>query len=120
MPVTSRGYLRYPHIHGDLITFVAEDDGEVEVALQWNTTYYEGIHSFANGIATIEGGMHEEGLRKALTNVVNRYARAKTLLKEKDENLAGEDVHLRGHRLGLGRRHVHRRPDHRQRRALRR
>jgi DNA gyrase subunit B len=71
---------------------VAEADAEVEVALQWNTTYYEGIHSFANGIATIEGGMHEEGLRKSLTNVVNKYARAKTLLKEKDDNLAGEDV----------------------------
>jgi DNA gyrase subunit B len=71
---------------------VAEEDGEVEVALQWNTTYYEGIHSFANGIATIEGGMHEEGLRKALTNVVNRYGRAKGLLKEKDDNLLGEDI----------------------------
>jgi len=71
---------------------VSEPDGDVEVALQWNTTYYEGIHSFANGIATIEGGMHEEGLRKALTNVVNKYARAKGVLKEKDENLSGEDV----------------------------
>ena len=55
---------------------VKEDDGEVEVALQWNTGYYEGIHSFANGIATNEGGMHEEGFKKSLTNVVNRYARA--------------------------------------------
>ena len=48
---------------------------EVEIAFQWNTGYHESIHSFANGIATIEGGMHEEGFRKALTNVVNRYAR---------------------------------------------
>jgi DNA gyrase subunit B len=71
---------------------VAEPDGEVEVALQWNTTYYEGIHSFANGIATIEGGMHEEGLKKALTNVVNRYAKTKNLLKDKDDNLLGEDI----------------------------
>ena len=71
---------------------VTEPDGEVEVALQWNTTYYEGIHSFANGIATIEGGMHEEGLRKALTNVVNRYGRNKGSLKEKDDNLLGEDI----------------------------
>ncbi|MGH8999125.1 MAG: DNA topoisomerase (ATP-hydrolyzing) subunit B [Acidimicrobiia bacterium] len=65
---------------------------EVEIALQWNTGYHEGIHSFANNIATTEGGMHEEGLRKALTNVVNRYAREKGLLKEKDDAFAGEDV----------------------------
>jgi DNA gyrase subunit B len=70
----------------------AEEDQEVDVALQWNTGYYESLHSFANGISTLEGGMHEEGLKKALTNVVNRYARAKGLLKEKDENLLGEDV----------------------------
>src|SRR5438309_387527 len=69
-----------------------ESDQEVEVALQWNTGYYESLHSFANGIATIEGGMHEEGFKKALTNVVNKYARAKNLLKEKDDNLLGEDV----------------------------
>jgi len=69
-----------------------EKDQEVEVALQWNTGYYESLHSFANGIATIEGGMHEEGFKKALTNVVNKYARAKGLLKEKDDNLLGEDV----------------------------
>jgi len=67
-------------------------DAEVEVALQWNTGYAESIHSFANTINTHEGGMHEEGLKKALTNVVNRYARNKGLLKEKDDNLLGEDV----------------------------
>jgi len=71
---------------------MADKDQEVEVALQWNTGYYESLHSFANGIATIEGGMHEEGFKKALTNVVNKYARAKNLLKEKDDNLTGEDV----------------------------
>ena len=71
---------------------VKEEEGEVEVALQWNTGYYEGIHSFANGIATNEGGMHEEGFKKSLTNVVNRYARAGKLLKEKDDNLQGEDI----------------------------
>ena len=71
---------------------VKEDEGEVEVALQWNTGYYEGIHSFANGIATNEGGMHEEGFKKSLTNVVNRYARAGKLLKDKDDNLQGEDI----------------------------
>jgi DNA gyrase subunit B len=70
----------------------AEPNQEVEVAFQWNTGYYESIHSFANGIATIEGGMHEEGFRKAITNVVNRYARKRNLLKEKDENLGGEDI----------------------------
>jgi DNA gyrase subunit B len=69
-----------------------EEGQEVEVAFQWNTGYYESIHSFANGIATIEGGMHEEGFRKAITNVVNRYARKRNLLKEKDDNLLGEDI----------------------------
>ena len=68
------------------------DDYEVDVAMQWNTGYYEGIHSFANNIATTEGGMHEEGFKKALTNVVNRYAKGKGLLKEKDDNLLGEDI----------------------------
>ena len=61
----------------------------------------DGLHSFANGIATIEGGMHEEGFKKALTNVVNKYARAKNLLKEKDENLA-----RRGHPRGPHRHHL--------------
>ena len=71
----------------------AEDDQEVEIAFQWNTGYNtDGIHSFANGINTIEGGMHEEGFKKALTNVVNKYARAKGALKEKDPNLQGEDI----------------------------
>ena len=66
--------------------------GECEIAMQWNTGYAESIHSFANTINTTEGGMHEEGFRKAITNVLNRYARAKGLLKEKEENLTGEDV----------------------------
>jgi DNA gyrase subunit B len=66
--------------------------GEVEIAMQWNTGFYEGLHSFANNIATTEGGMHEEGFKKSLTNVVNRYARDKGQLKEKDENLLGEDI----------------------------
>jgi DNA gyrase subunit B len=76
-----------------VISFGDENaDGEVEFAMQWNTGYYEGLHSFANNIATTEGGMHEEGFKKALTNVVNRYARNKGHLKEKDENLLGEDI----------------------------
>ncbi len=70
----------------------AGDDYEVDVAMQWNTGFYEGIHSFANNIATTEGGMHEEGFKKSLTNVVNRYAHAKGQLKEKDPNLLGEDI----------------------------
>ncbi len=69
-----------------------EETMEVEVALQWNTGFYESIHSFANGISTVDGGMHEEGFKKALTNVVNKYARAKGTLKEKDDNLLGEDI----------------------------
>jgi DNA gyrase subunit B len=71
---------------------VAEEDGEVEVAIQYNTGYYEGLHGYANGISTSEGGTHVEGFRKALTNVVNKYARASNLLKEKEENLLGEDI----------------------------
>ena len=71
----------------------SETDQEVEIAFQWNTGYNaDGIHSFANGIATIEGGMHEEGFKKSLTNVVNKYARTKGLLKEKEDNLQGEDI----------------------------
>jgi DNA gyrase subunit B len=70
----------------------SEDTQEVEIAFQWNSGFNEGIHSFANGIATGEGGMHEEGFRKSLTNVVNKYAKAKGLLKEKDDNLTGEDI----------------------------
>jgi DNA gyrase subunit B len=69
-----------------------EETMEVEIALQWNTGFYESIHSFANGISTIDGGMHEEGFKKALTNVANKYARAKGALKEKDDNLLGEDI----------------------------
>src|ERR1700683_4853847 len=70
----------------------AEEGQEVEIALQWNAGYHESIHSFANGISTIEGGMHVEGSSKSLTNVVNRYARARNILKEKEENLKGEDI----------------------------
>ena len=69
-----------------------EEARQVEVAMQWNTGYNEGIHSYVNGISTPEGGMHEEGFRKALTNVVNKYARNRGLLKEKDDNLLGEDI----------------------------
>ncbi len=69
-----------------------EDNQALDIAIQWNTGYYEGIHGYANGISTTEGGMHVEGFRSALTSVVNRYARSKGLLKDKDENLLGEDI----------------------------
>jgi DNA gyrase subunit B len=69
-----------------------DDDGQtIDVAIQWNTGYHEGIHGYANGISTIEGGMHLDGFRSALTNTLNKYAKAKNLLKEKDELLLGED-----------------------------
>jgi DNA gyrase subunit B len=73
----------------------ADEDQEVEVAFSWNTGFNtDGIHSFANGINTTEGGMHEQGFRAALTRVVNTYARSTNppLLKEKEENLQGEDI----------------------------
>ena len=70
----------------------SEDDQTVDIALQWNTGYYEGIYGYANGISTVEGGMHVEGFKTALTSVVNKYARAAGTLKEKDENLLGEDI----------------------------
>ena len=71
----------------------SDDEGQtLDIAMQWNTGYHEGIHGYANGISTIEGGMHVEGFRTAITSVVNKYARAKNLLKEKDDNLTGEDI----------------------------
>jgi DNA gyrase subunit B len=68
------------------------DEGAVEVALQWNSTYQESVFSFANNINTHEGGSHLSGFRSALTRTLNRYAREKGQLKEKDENLTGEDI----------------------------
>jgi DNA gyrase subunit B len=68
------------------------DEGAVEIAMQWNTTYQESVFSFANNINTHEGGAHMSGFRSALTAQLNRYARDKKLLKEKDDNLTGEDV----------------------------
>jgi DNA gyrase subunit B len=71
----------------------SEASEEVEIAFSWNSGYQtDGIHSFANGINTIEGGMHEQGFRTALTRTVNAYAKASGQLKEKDENLQGEDI----------------------------
>lgn len=82
-------------IHRSVIDIEAEDKDRLlsaEIAMQWNTQYTEGVYSFANAIHTHEGGTHEEGFRAALTSLVNRYARDKKLLREKDDNLTGEDV----------------------------
>ncbi len=80
-------------VHGSVIEFADEQLGmSVEIAMQWNASYTEGVHTFANTINTTEGGTHEEGFRAALTSVVNRYARDQKLLKEKEDNLTGEDV----------------------------
>ena len=70
----------------------SEPDGDVEVAWQWNTGYHEGLHTFANGISTTEGGMHAEGFKRALTNAINRYAKDRGLLKPKEAALQGDDV----------------------------
>jgi DNA gyrase subunit B len=80
-------------IHKKVIFFEGESaEGAVEVAMQWNGSYQESVFSFANNINTHEGGAHLSGFRSALTRTLNRYARDKGLLKEKDENLSGEDV----------------------------
>src|SRR5207237_8010011 len=80
-------------IHNKIVYFEGDsDEGAVEVALQWNSSYQESVFSFANNINTPEGGSHLSGFRAALTRTLNRYAREKGELKEKDENLSGEDV----------------------------
>jgi DNA gyrase subunit B len=82
-------------VHEEIIDFESEDSERhiaLEMAMQWTTTYTENVFTFANTINTHEGGTHEEGFRAALTTLVNRYARAQGLLKEKDDNLSGEDV----------------------------
>ena len=82
-------------VHKTVIDFGAEDAEKgisAEIAMQWNSQYSEGVYTFANTINTHEGGTHEEGFRAALTSLVNKYARDKKLLKERDENLAGEDI----------------------------
>ncbi len=80
-------------VHGSVIEFAEEGHGiAVEIAMQWSSSYSESVHTFANTINTAEGGTHEEGFRAALTSIINRYAREQKLLREKDENLSGEDV----------------------------
>ncbi|MFD7029242.1 DNA topoisomerase (ATP-hydrolyzing) subunit B [Streptomyces sp. NPDC059917] len=82
-------------VHPSVIEVAARETGRllsVELAMQWNGQYSESAYSYANAIRTHDGGTHEEGFRTALTTVVNRYAREKKLLREKDDNLAGEDI----------------------------
>jgi DNA gyrase subunit B len=80
-------------VHGSVIDFGEDGDGiSAEIAMQWNASYSESVHTFANTIGTTEGGTHEEGFRAALTTIINRYARDQKLLREKDDNLTGEDV----------------------------
>jgi len=82
-------------VHPDVISFEAEDTERriaLEVAMQWTGAYSESVHTYANTINTHEGGTHEEGFRAALTTLVNKFARSTGLLKEKDENLTGDDV----------------------------
>jgi DNA gyrase subunit B len=80
-------------VHGSIIDFGEDGDGiAVEIAMQWTGSYTESVHTFANTINTAEGGTHEEGFRAALTTIVNRYAREQKLLREKDDNLTGDDV----------------------------
>ncbi len=82
-------------VHDEIIAFEsenAEKSMSLEVAMQWTNGYNESVHTYANTINTHEGGTHEEGFRTALTSLLNKYARDKSLLKEKDENLTGDDV----------------------------
>jgi DNA gyrase subunit B len=82
-------------VHDEIISFESEDTDRkiaLEVAMQWTTSYNESVFTYANTINTHEGGTHEEGFRAALTTLVNRYAREKGILKEKDDNLSGDDV----------------------------
>ncbi len=86
---------KFEIVHPDIIDIEAEDTTKrisLEIAMQWTSAYSESVHSFANTISTTEGGTHEEGFRAALTSLINRYARAKGILKDKDENLTGDDV----------------------------
>ncbi|MCA5894125.1 DNA topoisomerase (ATP-hydrolyzing) subunit B [Isoptericola sp. NEAU-Y5] len=82
-------------VHPEIIDVEAEDTERlisVEIAMQWTTAYSESVHTFANTISTTEGGTHEEGFRAALTTLINSYARDKAIIKEKDENLTGDDI----------------------------
>jgi len=80
-------------VHRKVIFFAGEsEEGAAEIAMQWNSSYQDSVHSFANNINTREGGSHMSGFRSALTRTLNKYARDHGLLKEKEDNLSGEDV----------------------------
>ena len=82
-------------VNPEVISIEAEDVERrlsLEIAMQWTTAYSESVHTYANTISTTEGGTHEEGFRAALTSLINRYAREKNILKEKDDNLTGDDI----------------------------
>jgi DNA gyrase subunit B len=82
-------------IHEDVIAFETEDTERhiaLEMAMQWTSAYSESVHTYANTINTHEGGTHEEGFRAAMTSLINRYAREKSIIKEKDDNLTGDDI----------------------------
>ncbi|QOD03556.1 DNA topoisomerase (ATP-hydrolyzing) subunit B [Pseudarthrobacter sp. BIM B-2242] len=82
-------------VHEDVIAFETEDTDRkiaLEMAMQWTSAYSESVHTYANTINTHEGGTHEEGFRAAMTSLINRYAREKGIIKEKDDNLTGDDI----------------------------
>ena len=82
-------------VNADIINFEAESDDKtlsLEIAMQWTTAYSESLHTYANTINTTEGGTHEEGFRTALTSITNKYGREKNIIKEKDDNLTGDDI----------------------------
>lgn len=86
---------KYEPVHEDVIAFETEDSSRsmaVEIAMQWTTSFSESVHTYANTINTHEGGTHEEGFRAAMTSLINRYAREKNIIKEKDDNLTGDDI----------------------------
>ncbi|BAS06629.1 DNA gyrase subunit B [Arthrobacter sp. Hiyo4] len=82
-------------VHEDVISFETEDTERhiaLEMAMQWTNAYSESVHTYANTINTHEGGTHEEGFRAAMTSLINRYAREKSIIKDKDDNLTGDDI----------------------------
>jgi DNA gyrase subunit B len=82
-------------VHEDVIAFETEDTERhiaLEMAMQWTNAYSESVHTYANTINTHEGGTHEEGFRAAMTSLINRYAREKNIIKEKEDNLTGDDI----------------------------
>jgi len=82
-------------VHEDVIAFETEDTERhiaLEMAMQWTSAYSESVHTYANTINTHEGGTHEEGFRAAMTSLINRYAREKSIIKDKDDNLTGDDI----------------------------